>query len=445
MSTAKQERLSVDVAIVGAGPAGLSAARAAARSGATIAIVDDNPRAGGQIWRQAANATPAPAAAERLAVLRQPNVTHLAGTRIVAETQPGTLLLEDDERGFLLEFRTLIVCCGARELLLPFPGWTLPGVTGAGGLQALIKYGLDVRGQRTVIAGSGPLLLASAATARQAGAQVSHVLEQATYGDVAVFGAALWRWPSKLTQAAKLVTAAYRPNAYVVEAFGDKRLEHVRIRQGEREFDVDCDRLACGFGLVPNTVLPSHLGCRIENGAVVVDAHQRTSRDGCFAAGECTGVGGGELAMVEGEIAGCAATGQTQSLAALIARRAHWHAFADAVRERFAIREPIRRLARPDTLLCRCEDVRFDAVADAVTDAVTEAVTEAVTDAPMPAPGWTAAKLQTRCGMGACQGRVCGAAAQVLFGWTLPAPRTPLVPARVGTMMLDGTACGDRV
>ncbi|KVK93298.1 FAD/NAD(P)-binding oxidoreductase [Burkholderia territorii] len=419
----KQERLSVDVAIVGAGPAGLSAARAAARSGATIAIVDDNPRAGGQIWRQAAAATPLPAAAERLAVLRRPNVTHLAATRIVAETQPGTLLLEDDERGFLLEFRTLIVCCGARELLLPFPGWTLPGVTGAGGLQALIKYGLDVRGQRIVIAGSGPLLLASAATARQAGAQVSHVLEQAALSDVAGFGAGLWRWPSKLAQAAKLVTAAYRPGAHVVEAFGDQRLERVRIRQGEREFEVDCDRLACGFGLVPNTVLPSHLGCRIENGAVAVDAYQRTSREGCFAAGECTGVGGSELAMVEGEIAGCAATGQTAPLDELIAQRARWQAFADAVRERFAIREPIRRLARPDTLLCRCEDVRFDAVT--------------------PASGWTAAKLLTRCGMGACQGRVCGAAAQALFGWTPPVPRTPLVPARVGTLMLDDTASCD--
>ncbi|VWB07523.1 NAD(P)/FAD-dependent oxidoreductase [Burkholderia lata] len=419
----KQERLSVDVAIVGAGPAGLSAARAAARSGATVAIVDDNPRAGGQIWRQGAAATPAPAAAERLAVLRQPNVTHLAATRIVAETQPGTLLLEDDERGLLLDFRTLILCCGARELLLPFPGWTLPGVTGAGGLQALIKYGLDVRGQRTVIAGSGPLLLASAATARQAGARVSHVLEQAAWGSVAGFGAGLWRWPSKLAQAAKLVTAAYRPDAYVVEAFGDKRLERVRIRQGDREFDVDCDRLACGFGLVPNTVLPSHLGCRIDNGAVAVDAHQRTSRDGVFAAGECTGVGGSELAMVEGDIAGLAATGQTAQLAALVTQRAHWQAFADAVRERFAIREPIRRLARPDTLLCRCEDVRFDAVAQV--------------------PGWTAAKLQSRCGMGACQGRVCGAAAQTLFGWTPPIPRTPLVPARVGTLMLDGTVSCD--
>ena len=276
----KQERLSVDVAIVGAGPAGLSAARAAARSGATVAIVDDNPRAGGQIWRQGAAAMPTPAAAERLAVLRQPNVTHLVATRIVAETQPGALLLEDDERGLLLDFRTLILCCGARELLLPFPGWTLPGVTGAGGLQALIKYGLDVRGQRTVIAGSGPLLLASAATARQAGARVSHVLEQAAWADVAGFGAGLWRWPSKLAQAAKLVTAAYRPDAHVVEAFGDMRLERVRIRQGDREFDVDCDRLACGFGLVPNTVLPSHLGCRIDDGAVAVDVHQRTSRDG---------------------------------------------------------------------------------------------------------------------------------------------------------------------
>ncbi|KWI31095.1 FAD/NAD(P)-binding oxidoreductase [Burkholderia stagnalis] len=418
----KHEHLSVDVAIVGAGPAGLSAAQAALRGGASVAIVDDNPRAGGQIWRQGPGVAAPPAAAERFAVLRHPNVRHLAATRIVAESGPGTLLLEDDERGLLLEYRALILCCGARELLLPFPGWTLPGVTGAGGLQALIKHGLDVRGQRTVIAGSGPLLLASAATARERGAQVLHVLEQAAWADVAGFGAGLWRWPSKLVQAARLITSVYRADAHVVEAFGGTRLEGVRIRQGGREFEVACDRLACGFGLVPNTALPSHLGCRIENGAVAVDAHQRTSRAGHFAAGECTGVGGSELAMVEGEIAGCAATGQTARLAELIARRARWQAFADAVRERFAIREAVRTLARPDTLVCRCEDVRYDAL-----------VNEA---------GWTAAKLQSRCGMGACQGRVCGAAAQALFGWTPPAPRSPLVPARVGTLLLDGR-CDD--
>jgi len=435
----KHEHVTVDVAIVGAGPAGLSAAQVAARSGASIAIVDDNPRAGGQIWRQRRGAAPdgtrtgaeaptrgvgqPPVAAARLAVLRQPNVRHFAATRIVAEPSPGTLLLEDDERALLLEYRTLILCCGARELLLPFPGWTLPGVTGAGGLQALIKNGLDVRGQRTVIAGSGPLLLASAATARHAGARVLRVLEQAAWADVACFGAGLWRWPSKLAQAAGLMTAAYRPDSHVVEAFGDKRLEGVRIRQGGRTTDIDCDRLACGFGLVPNTGLASHLGCTLDDGAVAVDAHQRTSREGHFAAGECTGVGGSELAMVEGEIAGCAATGQAGRLAELVERRAHWRAFADAVRQRFAIREPIRALARPDTLVCRCEDVRYDAIANA--------------------SGWTAAKLQTRCGMGACQGRVCGTAAQALFGWAPPAPHSPLVPARVGTLLLDGAADRD--
>ena len=247
------------------------------------------------------------------------------------------------------------------------------------------------------------------------------MLEQAAWADVAGFGAGLWRWPSKLAQAAKLVTAAYRPDAHVVEAFGDMRLERVRIRQGDREFDVDCDRLACGFGLVPNTVLPSHLGCRIDDGAVAVDVHQRTSRDGVFAAGECTGVGGSELAMVEGEIAGLAATGQTAQLAALVTQRRTG----------------------------RCLPMPYASVRDPRTDPPARA-----TDVAVPlrgrafrrrraSAGLDAAKLQSRCGMGACQGRVCSAAAQALFGWTPPMPRTPLVPARVGTLMLDGTASCD--
>ncbi|MBY4857718.1 FAD/NAD(P)-binding oxidoreductase, partial [Burkholderia contaminans] len=116
-------------------------------------------------------------------------------------------------------------------------------------------------------------------------------------------------------------------------------------------------------------------------------------------------------------------TGLRARGAAVGAVGAQGEGFALAFGARFATRERSRGLARADTLLCRCEDVRFDAVAQA--------------------PGWTAAKLQSRCGMGACQGRVCGAAAQALFGWTPPVPRTPLVPARVGTLMLDGTASCD--
>ncbi|MGV5624289.1 FAD-dependent oxidoreductase, partial [Burkholderia pseudomallei] len=147
------EILTVDVAIVGAGPAGLAAARAAARSGCTVAIVDDNPRAGGQVWRHGPHAAPGALARASFGVLRQPNVRHLAATRVVAAPRPGALLVEDEQRALVLGYRKLILCCGARELLLPFAGWTLPGVTGAGGLQALVKGGAPVRGERVVIAG----------------------------------------------------------------------------------------------------------------------------------------------------------------------------------------------------------------------------------------------------------------------------------------------------
>ncbi len=82
------EHLAVDVAIVGAGPAGLAAAQAVAKSGRTVAIVDDNPRAGGQIWRQGPDVAPSAPARASLDVLRQPNVRHLAATRVVAAPRP---------------------------------------------------------------------------------------------------------------------------------------------------------------------------------------------------------------------------------------------------------------------------------------------------------------------------------------------------------------------
>ncbi|HAU57764.1 MAG TPA: pyridine nucleotide-disulfide oxidoreductase, partial [Comamonadaceae bacterium] len=150
-----------DILIIGAGPAGMAAALAAAPSGGAIMLVDDNPAPGGQIWRDGPGAHLPPLARthrERLAAA--PNVRVLTGTRVVGlgdGAQPGdapALLLEDGERGWTQHCGRLILCTGARELLLPFPGWTLPGITGAGGLQALIKAGLPVRGQRIVIAGT---------------------------------------------------------------------------------------------------------------------------------------------------------------------------------------------------------------------------------------------------------------------------------------------------
>lgn len=409
-----------DIVIVGAGPAGLSAALAAAPSGARIAVLDDNPHAGGQVWRQGPARRPAVPLARALAALEAcANVTLWRVSRVIAPLPAHGLLVESAERGGVsLAYERLIVATGARERLLPFRGWTLPGVTGAGGLQALIKGGTPVRGERVVIAGSGPLLIATLASAREAGAQVVAVIEQASGAAVARFGAALAATPAKLWQAARLTRGfagvRYWTGSVVREARGDGRVEAVVIGRGARDVTLDCDRIACGFGLVPNVTLAHALGCALDNGAIVVDDVQRTSLDRVFAAGECTGVGGIERARVEGEIAGLAASGAGIP-AALLRSRARWARFAERVERAFALGDAARARPSADTLLCRCEDVTFG-----------EAAAH---------PTWRDAKLHTRCGMGACQGRICGAACATYFGWDAAPPRPPFSPARIATLI----------
>jgi NADPH-dependent 2,4-dienoyl-CoA reductase/sulfur reductase-like enzyme len=411
---------SCDLLIVGAGPAGMAAALAAAPSGARITLLDDNPAPGGQIWRDGPSAHLPPQALQlREALARCANVRVLCGTRVVSLAGAGALLLEDAERGWVQRYDKLILCTGARELLLPFPGWTLPGATGAGGLQALIKAGLPVAGKRIVIAGSGPLLLAAAATARKSGAQVLCVAEQASLASVAAFAAQLARWPGKALQALTLADKSYRTSCHIVSAQGRGRIESVRLQQGSKAAEIACDRVACGFGLVPNTQLGQLLGCTLVPAlggaqALAFDTFQATSVPGVYAAGECTGFGGSERALAQGMIAGHAAVGNSASAQQHWSGRARWDAFATRLHRHFALATSLKNIPRPDTLVCRCEDVPHAALAQC--------------------SGWTDAKLHTRCGMGACQGRVCGAAAQFLFGWAPPAARPPLSPARIATL-----------
>ncbi len=415
-----------DILIIGAGPAGMAAALAAAPSGAAITIADDNPAAGGQIWRDGPGAQLPPLARQhREALARHANIRLLCGTRVVglgerqrADHAPA-LLLEDADRGWTQHSHRTILCNGARELLLPFPGWTLPGVTGAGALQALIKAGLPVQGQRIVIAGSGPLLLAAAATAAKAGAQVVRVAEQAPWSALAGFAAQLPRWPAKAAQAFTLLNTQLRAGSHVLEAQGTGQVQSVRMRKGRGEETIACERLACGFGLVPNTHLGQMMGCALGGPlsgglGLQVDAQMRTSVAGVYAAGECTGFGGSERALAQGAMAGHAAACNTTPVRALQATLRRWEGFAQALQHSFALDESLKSLARPDTLVCRCEDVPHAELAGRSS--------------------WIDAKLHTRCGMGACQGRICGAAVQQLFGWTPAPPRHLLAPARIATL-----------
>src|SRR5581483_11400365 len=143
-----------NIVVVGAGPAGLAAAEAALSNGARVAWLDAQATAGGQVWRKdVAHGWPRDAQNVIERVTQHANATWMPQTQVIS-AESGQLLLQDPSRAWRITYDALILATGARELLLPFPGWTLPGVTGAGGLQALAKQGWPLAGRRVVIAGS---------------------------------------------------------------------------------------------------------------------------------------------------------------------------------------------------------------------------------------------------------------------------------------------------
>lgn len=410
-----------DVLVVGAGPAGLAATAAAAEDGARVGVVDAEERAGGQIWR-AASGRAVPRAAALAARATEHGARFLHGTTVFDAPGAGRWTVLDERGALELRAASTVLAPGAVERFLPFPGWTLPGVCGAGGLQALVKGGLDVAGARVVVAGSGPLLVAVAVFLRAQGAQVLGLFEQAPRARVAHFALGLLHRHAKLVQALELAAGLQGVpqhfDAWPLRAEGRGGLERVVLRTRAGEIALDCDWLACGFGLAPSTELARLAGCAIEEGAVRVDELQRTSTAGLWCAGEGTGIGGVDLALAEGEIAGHAAAGFDERARTLCARRDGERDFARELEAAFALRGELRGLCTPDTLVCRCEDVPWAALQNRA-------------DA-------REAKLLSRCGMGACQGRVCGPALEFLCGWTRDRVRPPLVPVPLGVLVEAG-------
>jgi NADPH-dependent 2,4-dienoyl-CoA reductase/sulfur reductase-like enzyme len=396
----------------------LAAACCAAESGQSVGLVDDNPDLGGQIWRVDSKYEPASPAAEWFARVRQSKITILAGSQVVGQEQPGKLVIEKVSGVSQVAYDKLIIAPGARERFLPFPGWTLPHVMGAGGLQALVKAGLPIEGKRVAVAGTGPLLMAVAAYLCKHGAEVRLVAEQAPFGKLLRFGMGLLPRPGKLLEAVRLRRqfrgVPYRTNCWPVAAEGRDHLERVTFCAGNKTWTEECDYLACGFGLVPNLELAALLGCRIDKGVVACNEWQETSVANVYCAGEATGIGGLEKALCEGQIAGYAAAGQRDRASGLFAAREKTLQFAKALDKAFVLRDELKSLAEPETLVCRCEDVPFGKLERYRS--------------------WRDAKLQTRCGMGPCQGRVCGAVVEYLFGWNSTAVRPPVFPARVGAL-----------
>jgi D-hydroxyproline dehydrogenase subunit alpha len=416
--------MDTQVLVIGAGPAGIAAAATAATHGRQVLVLDDNLAPGGQIWREATTQPEEPDDVRRktLLALRVSGARVFSGWRVFDAPRSGSLRAIQDSGPDIhtidVSYEQLVLATGARERFLPFPGWTLPGVFGAGGLEALARGGFAVSGRRIVVAGTGPLLLPVAAHLRQMGGRVTTVAEQASRRQLARFSTFLSRQPGKLIEGLQYRAASggskYRSGCWPLAALGTDKVEGVRLTDGKHTWEEPCELLACGFHLVPNTELASLLGCAMRDDAIEVNDIQQTSVSEVFAAGEPTGIAGLESALLTGTMAGLAVAGKLDEAKALLPRRQKFERFAEQLKTAFALRPELLSLAEPDTIVCRCEDVTFEAL---------KGYEE-----------WNDAKRQTRCGMGPCQGRVCGPATEVLFGWRASSVRPPLYPVPLSAM-----------
>ncbi|MFD6288039.1 FAD-dependent oxidoreductase [Streptomyces sp. NPDC060205] len=450
------------LAVIGAGPAGLAAALAAAARGAAVTLVDAAPDAGGQFYRQPAAGLGArrPGALhhqwrtwERL---RDGLATHVGAGRITHLTEHHVWCVEresaafavhallgpEQEESVVVRADAVLLATGGYEKVLPFPGWTLPGVVTAGGAQAMLKSGLVLPGRTAVVAGTGPLLMPVAVGLAAAGAKVAALVESADPKDLVRHARVLAAHPDKLAEGARYAAELARHRVKVqvrhtvVAAHGTDRLEAVtvaaldtdgRVREGS-ERRVACDSLAVGHGMLPHTDLAETLGCRLDGVSVAVDDEQRTDVPGVWAAGEATGIGGAALSLAEGRIAGLSIAARLDSRAPEPSSYARAAKARSGLREFFAAVDnvctpPDRWVERvgDDTLVCRCEEVPAAAIREAVDE--------------LGAGDVRTVKLLTRAGMGWCQGRMCGPAVAGLAGCAPTPARRPFArPVPLGVL-----------
>jgi glycine/D-amino acid oxidase-like deaminating enzyme len=452
-----------ELLVIGAGPAGLAAALAAACRGLSVTVLDERDNPGGQYFKPLASShaytgAPDPQAAEGIRLIddvRKAGVT-LLGESVVwhAQARPEGGATIGVVRGGAHETWTadrLVVATGAYEAPWMVPGWTLPGVITTGAAQTLVRSNRVAPGHAVLIAGNGPLNLQLAAELVAAGLRVVALVEAAPAPARAPMAALrmAMRAPRLIGDGVRQLGALRDHgvpilNRHVlVRAEGKDRIERAVVaRLGpdgatvagtERCFAVDS--LCIGYGFLPANELTRFLGIRHEPdasrpGAVRIscDPDRRTAFSGIYAAGDAGGPQGARVAMAQGTLAGLAAADDSGAPPALPAWRRARRELRRAMYFQHALWQMFRSpanpalLATPDTVLCRCEGVTFDRV---------RALAESGASLP-------AVRRATRCGMGRCQGRYCGPVLGQLCGAATAepglSPQAPLRPVSAGAL-----------
>jgi len=453
--------------VIGAGPAGIMAAHAAAEVGVAVTVIDENPLPGGQYYRQSptefdvsdpvAAHSGHPEAGGMYARLDHPNIRVIHQVVAWGVFDEGSLALTDHQQTFALETDRVVLASGAYDRPLAFPGWTLPGVLGAGAALRMIKTQWLLPGKRVLIAGLGPLQLSLADLLLQSGVDVVCVAEAARL-------LSIWRYLPGLRGHWDRLREAYEYhqtlrkyrvpllfNHAIISAEGSGQVEGATIARLDNEGvpipgteqTYEVDTVCLGYGLLPSYQLPAAFGCELRYDDRLRwfvprhGANMETSETGIFVAGDVTDMGGAHVAAAEGRVAGLAAAHQLGSstsraladeLQQAQAALRRLDRLARALQGIYAFRTGLAHLMRDDTVICRCEDVRAGDIKKCLSKGASDL---------------HQVKLQTRVGMGYCQGRVCSALATPIIARQTGRPleamkpyttRPPIQPISLGEL-----------
>lgn len=411
------------VVVLGAGPAGLNAAKYAANAGCDVALIDSGKRLGGQYWRhtgvqdfdQSLHDDFDSASLLMDAVRANPRITIYSDTSIWSASILDEQIILRTKNGAFITQR-LVLATGAYDRTIPFPGWDIPGVMTAGAAQSLLKGSGVIAGKKIVVAGTGPFLLPVAAALSTHGAESVELYEATPWNAWLSQLHVLLQNPSKIfgalgyfkTLRNHKVKMQYRGAVVAAHADDSGLLKSVTIAKIDSNYKVlserelACDVAAISYGFTPDIALAASLNLKAKvasdgSTCIEVDSEQRATaldeKYQIFAAGELTGVGGSDLALAEGAIAGLAAAGSSQNKKTLLKMRKRSTRFAHALLKVYPVPSGWKGWLKHDTTICRCEEVDYQEFLEAgqvlgASDARTM-------------------KLMTRCGMGMCQGRIC--------------------------------------
>lgn len=400
------------IAIIGAGPAGLAAAMTIAEHGEQVVVIDSAPRPGGQYWRhlKTVEGYKSGRSDKYFKALKETeNVIYISGAQIwsaVADENLITLNYLAAGIESSITVAKVVLATGAHDRTLPFSGWERPGVMTPGAAQALLKGHNVIAGQKILITGTGPFLLPVAVGLASAGADVVGIFEAHSPLRWLRSPLALLLNPQKSLELIYYVRklAKYKLRVHfkqAVVAFDGKMATTAKVSTDlatkKKISQIECDVIAAGWGFTPDVTLGGILGCKqvVDNDGTVifdVDNNQKSSTPNVWIAGEATGIGGADLALVEGRIAALSALGLAIS-PRLRFQRYRVQKFATALQKSYPVGNGWQGWLEPDTKVCRCEEVSLSEICTSVTE--------------LSANDARTSKLFTRAGMGMCQGRIC--------------------------------------